>query len=227
MAPKLCEVEIVGGSAYIDDQHTTDLFEELVAQLFALSPRAVYRYHKDTVPLDLRLLPAVVNLVHIDFTSDCVDSVARLARQCASTLQSLTVNGCNGRAGVGGVSEFIRDNAGGYVEYPCLRSLRLNISLDARDAERPSFPGAVPFPSLRLLFMTSDYPFGDDVVFRKNADSLEYLEIGLDPGMTALLNECKVFSRTSHPKLRFVKTRIACEGVPYSLAEYVGAALDI
>ncbi|KAJ2839349.1 hypothetical protein FBU31_000713, partial [Coemansia sp. 'formosensis'] len=108
------------------------------------------------------------------------------------------------------VSGLIRDDHGdnNYVEYPCLRTLTMTFfHPHTRRQESPdiwqksTFTGAVPFPSLRRLVLKAGYPFGDDVVFRGNGTTLEYLEVALYLEMVTVLKESGVFTHTSHPKL--------------------------
>ncbi|KAJ2741355.1 hypothetical protein GGI20_005250, partial [Coemansia sp. BCRC 34301] len=48
------------------------------------------------------------------------------------------------------------------------------------------------------------YPFGDDVLFRGNAATLERLALILDAKAVTMLREHKVFTPTSHPRLGVV-----------------------
>ncbi|KAJ2364030.1 hypothetical protein H4S02_010977, partial [Coemansia sp. RSA 2611] len=65
--------------------------------------------------------------------------------------------------------------------------------------------GDIPFPSLRCLRLKLDYPFDDDILFRRNAASLECLEVGLNHTTVDMLRRHNVFTPTSHPKLQCVK----------------------
>ncbi|KAJ2350899.1 hypothetical protein GGH92_002126 [Coemansia sp. RSA 2673] len=182
MTPKVREIEVVGGSAFVDQSPDTEHFVSLVARLFRLATRIAYKFDEDTKPLDLRV-DTISNLVHIDIMADSIDPIAQLARQSAETLQSL----CIKTRGRGDISGLIQSVHGDYVEYSQLRVLRLNHCSDFNDDGRPVFPGAAPFPYLRLLSIASSYPFADDVVFRRNAATLEYLDIRLERDMALLL----------------------------------------
>ncbi|KAJ2115171.1 hypothetical protein IW146_002515 [Coemansia sp. RSA 922] len=204
MTPKVREIEVVGGSAFVDQSPDTEHFVSLVARLFRLATRIAYKFDDGTKPLDLRV-DTISNLVYIDIMADSIDPIAQLARQSAGTLQSL----CIKTHGRGDISGLIQSAHGDYVEYSQLRVLRLNHCSDFNDDDRLVFPGAAPFPYLRLFSIASTYPFADDVVFRRNAATLEYLDIRLERDMALLLMAYNVFTRTSHPRLQYVKTRIA------------------
>ncbi|KAJ2066749.1 hypothetical protein IW146_003704 [Coemansia sp. RSA 922] len=213
MTPKVREIEVVGGSAFVDQSPDTEHFVSLVARLFRLATRIAYKFDEDTKPLDLRV-DTISNLVHIDIMADSIDPIAQLARQSAETLQSL----CIKTRGRGDISGLIQSVHGDYVEYSQLRVLRLNHCSDFNDDGRPVFPGAAPFPYLRLLSIASSYPFADDVVFRRNAATLEYLDIRLERDMALLLMAYNVFTCTSHPRLQYVKTRIVGDIASHLLA---------
>ncbi|KAJ2332282.1 hypothetical protein GGI00_002858, partial [Coemansia sp. RSA 2681] len=78
--------------------------------------------------------------------------------------------------------------------------------------------------------MRRAYPFGDDVLFRGNAATLEFLDIMPDPEMVAMLRHRNVFTPTSHPKLQFVKVNLRSSDVGHVFAaasEYLQFALSI
>ncbi|KAJ2875550.1 hypothetical protein GGH93_001498 [Coemansia aciculifera] len=74
-----------------------------------------------------------------------------------------------------------------------------------QSSSEPVFDGAVPFPSLRHLHINKYYTFGDDVLFRGNAATLQSLQLVLNPFAVDLLRKHKVFTSTSHPNLQIVK----------------------
>ncbi|KAJ2030587.1 hypothetical protein GGI08_007388 [Coemansia sp. S2] len=81
-------------------------------------------------------------------------------------------------------------------------------------SQKSTFEGAVPFPGLRRLVFYSYYPFGDDVLFRGNRATLEYLKMTLYLEMVTLLKRHNVFTRTSHPKLQYVCTYACMDDKP-------------
>ncbi|KAJ2337101.1 hypothetical protein GGI00_000448 [Coemansia sp. RSA 2681] len=56
--------------------------------------------------------------------------------------------------------------------------------------------------------MGQTYPFGDDVLFRGNAATLEFLDIVLDREMVAMVRQRNVFTPISHPKLQCVNIKL-------------------
>ncbi|KAJ2859676.1 hypothetical protein GGH94_005973 [Coemansia aciculifera] len=225
MAPKVREIEVVGGSAFVDQSSDTENFVSLVVRLFQLATRITYKFDEDTKPLDLRV-ETISDLVNIDIMADSMEPIAQLARQSAGTLQSL----CIKTRKPGDISGIIQSAHGDYIEYSQLRVLRLNHCSASSDVDRPVFPGAAPFPYLRLLSITESYPFADDVVFRRNAATLEYLDIRLERNVALLLMTYNVFTRTSHPRLQYVKTRIVGDIASYSFAAstfYLNLSLGI
>ncbi|KAJ2793739.1 hypothetical protein H4S07_006961, partial [Coemansia furcata] len=122
----------------------------------------------------------------------------------ATTLKYLAIK----TRGHGDATGLLKDADGNYAEYPRLRVFKLKqYSRDYSDG-KPVIPGAVPFPSLRHLTM-DDCPFGDDVVFRGNSASLEYLDFGADEDDVTMFLKQSLFTPTSHPKLQYVKIRCA------------------
>ncbi|KAJ1670531.1 hypothetical protein GGF38_001459, partial [Coemansia sp. RSA 25] len=74
------------------------------------------------------------------------------------------------------------------------------------------------------------YPFGDDVLFRGNAATLEYLKIVLDSELVAMLKQRNIFTPTSHPKLKCVNIKLCssdASGVFPAAPEYLQFALSI
>ncbi|KAJ2482374.1 hypothetical protein EV174_003234, partial [Coemansia sp. RSA 2320] len=53
-------------------------------------------------------------------------------------------------------------------------------------------------------YVTYFYPFADDTLFRGNSATLEYLTVDLGEYLLGILDRHQVFTRTSHPKLKYV-----------------------
>ncbi|KAJ2577503.1 hypothetical protein GGH95_003516, partial [Coemansia sp. RSA 1836] len=70
--------------------------------------------------------------------------------------------------------------------------------------QRPSFGSFVAFPALRHVDIRSEYPFGDDTLFRGNAAMLESLKMLMEADTAMMLRERRVFTHASHPRLRSV-----------------------
>ncbi|KAJ2061723.1 hypothetical protein GGI17_002898 [Coemansia sp. S146] len=224
MAPGVREIEVECGENDYDQCPDTEYFKYLLVQLYQLAPRIVLRNDQRTGPVTL-LVEDSSNLVHIDFESGSIDPIAQLARQSASTLHSLVVE----TRGDGDVIGLIKDADGNYTEYPQLRVLKLKHYPKGYWGGKPSFPGAAPFPSLRLLKLDS-YPFGDEVVFRGNTATLEYLDFEAGSETIKMFMELGLFTPTSHPKLQYVKfERVGDHGLyPFTTdMAYIKFLLDI
>ncbi|KAJ2837693.1 hypothetical protein FBU31_001088 [Coemansia sp. 'formosensis'] len=198
MAPMVREIEVENRDTYYRYPET-EYFGALLVRLVKLTSRIMYRIRDEAGSVEL-LADDISDLVHIDVESRSIDPVAQLARQSAMTLQSLAIRTNGGGDAIG----LIEDADGNYAEYPRLRVLKLRHGSGDYRVNKPVFHGAVPFPRLRHLTM-DDYPFGDDVVFRGNADALEYLDMKALWSDTIMLMKHSLFVPTSHPKLQYVK----------------------
>ncbi|KAJ2819230.1 hypothetical protein FBU31_005607 [Coemansia sp. 'formosensis'] len=112
------------------------------------------------------------------------------------------------------ITRLIRNTDGSYVQYPCLRALKLGGSRRLDVPRLPVFPGAVPFPNLQHLDMRSVYPFGDDTAFRGNAATLESLALISSPDSVRVLQQYRVFTPASHPKLQHVRLGVDFSSEP-------------
>ncbi|KAJ2896407.1 hypothetical protein GGI21_005051, partial [Coemansia aciculifera] len=123
----------------------------------------------------------ICNLAHIQCLVEDNDmAILSLARRNAQTLQTLHIEVYYVRD----FSDLVRDPDGGrYVEYSRLRKLTLITSEEFAEPQGLGFAGAVPFPSLRRLCVSYNYPFNDDVLFRGNSSTLEYLDLALTRAM--------------------------------------------
>ncbi|KAJ2868233.1 hypothetical protein GGH94_000220 [Coemansia aciculifera] len=199
MAPRVSKVYV--GVMDMNDELVTSFGKHirfLLSNLYMLT---------DTTPLTngcarlmecLNLVP-VCKLACIDYNiAKDTSLVLRLARFNAPTLQAINIRSSR----VLNISGLIRDPDGGkYMEYPYVRSLTMQLGSVSVASPRPTFKGAVPFLGLRCLVLNSDYPFGDDVLFRGNATILEYLRLCLTAEIVTFLTKCNAFMPTSHPKL--------------------------
>ncbi|KAJ2822542.1 hypothetical protein GGI24_003915, partial [Coemansia furcata] len=149
-------------------------------------------------------LKRIRDLVRIEYFMDRYSSeVMPLIRRSAQTLQFLDID-----VGDADVSGFFRAPGGrGYLEFPSMHTLRIHALRNNRPSQKVVFKNIVPFPRLLRLSATFNYPFGDDVVFRGNAGTLEFLELELATEMVSMLREYKVFSPTSHPNLKCVSLK--------------------
>ncbi|KAJ2041153.1 hypothetical protein H4S04_007746 [Coemansia sp. S16] len=184
MTPRVHEIEVECEENYVDQYPDTEYFKYLLARLYQLVPSIVLRNDQRTDPVEF-LTNNISDLVHIDIKLGSIDPIARLARQSASTLQSLIAE----TSGGGVVSQLFWVADGSYTEYPQLRVLKLNHYTETSWGGYPSFPGAVPFPSLRGLKLST----------------LEYLDLEVESEAVKMFKERGLFTPTSHPKLKYVK----------------------
>ncbi|KAJ2829272.1 hypothetical protein GGI24_002178 [Coemansia furcata] len=227
MAPRINVVKIaVHEYSPYRPQSTIHEFSSLVSQLFLLASRIEYTTHIETTPIELQL-DAVNNLECINCSCfDSSDEAVQLARQNAPTLQILIIK----MRQVIDVPGLIRDTNGRHVAYTCLHTLELECQRRLDLSQRPVFVGTLFFPRLRHMDIKTDYPFGDDTLFRGNAGVLEYLSMELDIETVTMFKEYNVFTPTSHPKLRFVKVGNMQRLVPTYFAtsvEYMQFVLGI
>ncbi|KAJ2790118.1 hypothetical protein GGI18_001998, partial [Coemansia linderi] len=166
----------------------------LVAQLFQLVGRIDYNYgYRDGTATRLwKHLDAVCNLTHITYTNmrGC-GWFLQSVRQNAPTLQDLDIDSEHYYVDICGL---IRNTDGNSITYPRLLGLSLRCRIDFDNHERVVTPDLVPFPNLQHLTLRPEYPFGDDVVFRGNASTLETLELGLFSMTISLLCGHGVFT---------------------------------
>ncbi|KAJ2882267.1 hypothetical protein H4R27_003559 [Coemansia aciculifera] len=192
-------------------------FGDLVSQLLRLVNRVKHDFHnKAGVPVRFQL-DGLRDLVHINCHSleDSAQFIL-LARQNAQTLQYFDSHFSH-PSNLDGLIRIVDES---YVAYPCLHTLRLFMTHYESWTLRPVFEGAVPFPYLRRILLLCTYPFGDDVLFRGNAATLECLELPYDNISATMLIKRKVFTPTSHPKLLYVNAHHAAPVVPDTFATY-------
>ncbi|KAJ2104113.1 hypothetical protein IW146_008715, partial [Coemansia sp. RSA 922] len=198
-------------------------------QMVRLASYLCQRYKRVTHNVDYkgsfsgRRLDMIRDLVHFEYSAkDGYEKVLRVVRQNASTLKTLTIKFKH----VINVSGLIRDEDGGFVNYPRLQRLELGQTRALRQkykhgkilpwwtrrnrTQRPVFPDVVPFPELQCLCIEMEYPFGDDTLFRGNAGTLAYLDIVLYYSLLEVIFRYDMFTPVSHPKLRCVKTHEVC-----------------
>ncbi|KAJ1814731.1 hypothetical protein LPJ60_005952, partial [Coemansia sp. RSA 2675] len=205
MMPGINEVDV----EVLDEQHEKILLEgcsahdrELCWQLFGLLDSLVAFTPGRVSLVKYRDLEPLRSLVRIDYSvGDCADEIVSMVHRNTQTLQVLSIS--VGR--LEHVTSLISDKGtSGYLEYPCLHTLKFNAYWGPTAPKKPAFPGAIPFPHLRHLTLWSDYPFGDDTVFRGNAATLVTLDMELNKPLVTILCKNEVFTPNSHPKLHGV-----------------------
>ncbi|KAJ2039032.1 hypothetical protein H4S04_008216, partial [Coemansia sp. S16] len=213
MAPRVDDIEVMPRPLDYS-QEPRHLFGSLVTQLFQLAKRITYGDMSTSVPVTLQP-NHICELAHISFDIDIdidveLNPFVQLSQRSALTLQSLIV-GYNSYVYP---NDFFVEPGGGYLVYPRLLTLKLLGMHSIREGEYPAFPGAVPFPNLRHLYMEICYPFSDDTLFRGNSATLEYLNMELDHHSCPVLYEYNVFSPGSHPKLWCVDVTLSEDVMP-------------
>lgn len=153
--------------------------------------------------VDLRSINNVGPLTHICIMAWNDNWMFELTRKSSETLQVLELDYVLGGADL---CSLIMDGKGNHVVYPNMRQLFIGTDgCNSRDTSIYSFPGTVPFPALQQFNCLDQYPFGDDVVFRDNQDTLKDLRLKLKTETVTQLISSKVFSTSSHPNLKRVK----------------------
>ncbi|KAJ2812466.1 hypothetical protein H4S07_001381, partial [Coemansia furcata] len=211
MAPALSEIDVT------TSEDVDYLFMDNYRHIFHLAEDIFGIVEKHTVFTNgiadlvshLNLEP-IRDLVRINYFMDTNHAeMILLIRQSAQTLQFLAIDVSNID-----VSGCLSDpDGGGYLEFPSMHTLKICTS-NIEPSKKAVFKDFVPFPRLQHLSTTSDYPFGDDVVFRGNAGTLEFLELELVSETVSMLREYKVFTPTSHPNIKCVIIRQCASYIP-------------
>ncbi|KAJ2448073.1 hypothetical protein GGF42_005240 [Coemansia sp. RSA 2424] len=202
MLPSVKEVEVVPGCEAENDFGHDCIERDLALRLFGIVETRTMITRGCYLFVLYADLEPIRDLVHIECGIVGLDQATiSLTRRSAQTLQLLQIRFKFDTDIVG----LIRDaNSGSYLEYPCLRKLKLSSYDSITPSMSSVFSGAVPFPSLRHLSISCNYPFADDVLFRGNSATLESLKVTPHPATVAMLTSCNLFTPTSHPKLQLV-----------------------
>ncbi|KAJ2074986.1 hypothetical protein GGH13_000931 [Coemansia sp. S155-1] len=216
MAPRVSKVYLgipckSGDSATGSDEH----MRFLLSNLSSLTHRTLLTTNCEQLVTCPGLVPACkLMCINIDIRDD-PSPVLQLARLCAPTLRTIDIRFYEEVD----TSGLIRDTGDGeYVKYPYVRSLAMQFG-GIVVSQRFTFKGAVPFPNLRRLVLNSGYPFSDDVLFRGNAATLEYLKLQLTVGVVSYFTHHNVFTSTSHPKLYYVNIHLPRSHSPDQFVE--------
>ncbi|KAJ2875842.1 hypothetical protein GGH93_001238 [Coemansia aciculifera] len=225
MAPAIGEVVIsTQGGSMDPDGYEFVFFKDLFSRLFEIVKPTAFNDPCGEMSrfISMDQIRDLVRLTsHVD---DLTVQLLQLTRRSAQTLQHLDIKS-NHSTNVAGL---ITDpDSGEYAEYPRLRKLTLDLACMSRDIRKPVFNGAMPFPSPCQLYVGASYPFGDDVFFRGNSATLEYLSLALYQETVAILSTHCVFTPTSHPHLQYVNIIQPSRGTtndfatPIAYLEYV------
>ncbi|KAJ2896303.1 hypothetical protein IWW38_002067 [Coemansia aciculifera] len=212
LVPNILDIHVLacGGCNPQDEKNPNLHFGYLLSHLFGLCSRVklssgVLKLFRNDLQLDI-----ICNLTHIDFQMNYDRKLAlEMISQNAPTLISVSLRFPSDADPSG----LFWSPDGCNIEYPNLHSLRLTTwESNRNDSIQREYPDAVPFPSLRRLKMECRYMFIDDVVFRGNAATLEYLQLQLTDATLATIQSRNVFTPVSHPKLRHVDVDLTSHG---------------
>ncbi|KAJ2833117.1 hypothetical protein GGI24_000963 [Coemansia furcata] len=201
LAPLLVEIDVFApsntGQAY---QRLDQSYGGFVSQLLLLAKRVSFFENERSVSNMLQL-DSIRDLTDLRYNiHDNSEKFIQLARQCASSLQTLVINSSTTLD----VSGIVKDADGSYIVYPHLTALELRLYTSSASPGSRVFAGAVPFPKLRHLGILHGYPFDDDTLFRGNAATLEGLRVNMSGTLVGIIKRYNVFTLNSHPKLQFV-----------------------
>ncbi|KAJ2750152.1 hypothetical protein GGI19_005267 [Coemansia pectinata] len=217
MAPAVSEIDVWPiGDAERLLWHCDVHILNLVLQLFDIVEKHTVITRGSEPMLMFSGLDPIRDLVRLECSLDSdFYNAWPLIRHNTQTLQFLDLD-------VGDVelTNAVRDpDSGDYLEYPCLHTLIIRSFREPWPSQEAFSKDIVPFPRLLRLSVLSDYPFGDDILFRGNAGTLEYLELRLLPETVSMLKKYRVFTPTSHPNLNCVKLDLSIDYIPYVFAK--------
>ncbi|KAJ2426852.1 hypothetical protein GGF41_001901 [Coemansia sp. RSA 2531] len=200
---------------------------DLTRQIFRVAEKHTAITRSNALLLMCLDLESIRDLVHIDCRIRArLPDLILLINRNASALQYLEISGSSeDLAGLVGDPD-----SDGYLEYPCLHTLKMSSHGSIEKLQLPVFKDVVPFPRLLHLAMSFPYPFGDDMLFRGNTGTLEYLNLYLTPGIVSIIKKYSVFTPTSHRYLKYVKIRLPPHYIPKAfatVAEYTRFVLSI
>ncbi|KAJ2255447.1 hypothetical protein GGI13_001613 [Coemansia sp. RSA 455] len=123
---------------------------------------------------------------------------AKLMHKSSKTLQKLSIS----YAHLNAVTTLFSDEQGKGVVYPNMQFLILADRCGLIPPDLPCTKHIAPFPNLISLKLDILYPFGDDVLFRGNSATLQFMEVTPDPVFLTTLSDYKVFDEGKYKKLR-------------------------
>ncbi|KAJ2074943.1 hypothetical protein GGH13_000973 [Coemansia sp. S155-1] len=228
MVPAVSEIDVdFHDEPQILHQYSDVHISNLVQQLFDIVERRTVLSDSNDYMLVYSDLEPIRDLVHLKFSLDSgFYSAWPLIHHSTQTLQFLDLYVGNME-----LTDLVIDRtSGSYLEYPCLHTLMIHSHHEPCSTRKAVTQDIVSFPRLLRLSVLLDYPFDDDILFRGNACTLEYLELRLFAKTVSILKKYKVFTPTSHPNLKCVKLDIPPSGMPdvfASGAEYMRFVLSI
>ncbi|KAJ1880270.1 hypothetical protein H4R99_003923 [Coemansia sp. RSA 1722] len=141
------------------------------------------------------------DITHLSFRSSLSASrFTGLARACSRSLVELVIH------------EFPKDPTGllydennTSVVYSSLQKLYIAQAIGIQGLVLPKTQNVTHFPRLRSLEINCQYPFGDDVLLRNNADTIEHICIPLDREFMHMNAKSNIFTPDKFKHLRSIK----------------------
>lgn len=212
LAPSFSEVHITFWDWMPKGDNDSEWFpyiSEMTGQLSQLTNKTKFTIDIDSTcsnnsfkfqPKDIKVLAQ--NLTNIEVCSSTEFDIMYLVTECSCSLHTLTIFLKKDRyyqdiIGVGGNE---------YAIYPNLRNLTIRNTGSARTDSKASFPqDIVPFPNLQILRLEGKLPLGDDVLFRGNNFTLQYVRFEMVSELLDSLFNNRIFYPGSHKNLKFAR----------------------
>ncbi|KAJ2491317.1 hypothetical protein IWW37_002399 [Coemansia sp. RSA 2050] len=163
------------------------------------SPEVTLGIFKSKMILPFTMAPPIsVSITKIDhiWTNDSGATLAFIHR-LAPTLQTIEIT----YKTMSRTERLFLDSNDKLVMYPSLQSLVLSSWVQEKITYRPVFEHLVPFPKLKKLRINMEYPFGDDLLFRGNSETLELLHIELDIQTIVMMKKYSIFTGNKFKRL--------------------------
>ncbi|KAJ1898012.1 hypothetical protein LPJ66_003013 [Kickxella alabastrina] len=143
-------------------------------------------------------------LTHLAFGGDIDDErIIELVHSNSATLENLEMKFIRN----GNAAHLARTSNGAWASFPCLQKLHLKRKSKGVSVEEVALTEAVMFPSLQWLTIEMEHPFGDDTIFRGNADTLKYIDMQVDTPTLDMVSRCGVFAKGRYRKLNYVSLK--------------------
>ncbi|KAI7823089.1 hypothetical protein BX661DRAFT_200195 [Kickxella alabastrina] len=133
-----------------------------------------------------------LGLTHLAFGGDIDDErIIELVHSNSATLENLEIKFIRN----GNVAHLARTSNGACASFPCLQKLHLKRKSKGVSVEEVALTEAIMFPSLQWLTIEMEHPFGDDTIFRGNAETLKYIDMQVDTSTLDMVSRCGVFAK--------------------------------
>ncbi|KAJ2430450.1 hypothetical protein GGF41_000990 [Coemansia sp. RSA 2531] len=194
MTPSAVTVKVICNGKFLPRGYVSTIpdrdWNEEVAILTNVLYSSTKRAHLDLLMVDISH-KSTVNFIPLltSLTLSCVKSPevgASLLHMSANTLQYLSIDLQDANA-------LICNASGEAVVYSKLQYLKMCGRVVIHSDANSTSSAIALFPVLRIIKLNMTYPFHDDVLFRGNTATLEYLSLKLDYNTVVLLNEKRVF----------------------------------